>query len=482
MNKPALVAAGVVAAVCAAYVGAAIVSGQKVEKTLRAVPVAAQAQWPMVKVTDERYDRGLFAATHTVTLRLGCDAADAGASAPQASVTIVQHVKHGPFPGFAGFGAATVDTELALDKGARQDLAKFTGTDQPLKVHTDVAFSGATHTHFTVASFHSPDGQASQVAFQGLSGDIDSDDHALEYDIRAPGLSVAQAASAPVAMRMNFKGAHVHARAEGAGELALRAGKSQGELESAELDFVSAPDAGGTPHKVSFSQFRFSQDTSIDKGLMNTVARADGHGQIDDTRLDRIEMQATMKRFDAAAYQGVVRRLAGNDPSTCGRKAPDPAQLLASQDTQAALLRMLSANPEFSLDKFAVEVGGKRAELGTLIGVAGFTADDAKLPLPASLMTRGYGSARVKLPADWIEQAMAYVAQQSGQSSDIGDRAAMVELMLGKAIDGGYVVREDDMLRSELAFRNGQATINGKPMGGPAAAGATGSGGGVTPL
>ncbi|MGN6525651.1 MAG: YdgA family protein [Burkholderiaceae bacterium] len=477
MNKSALVAAGVVAAACAAYVGAAVVGGQKVEKALRAVPVAAQAQWPMVKVTEERYDRGLFTATHTVTLRVGCDAAAAAASAPQASITVVQHVKHGPFPGFAGFGAATVDTELALDKGTRQELVKFTGTEQPLRVHTDVAFDGATHTHLTIASFRSPDATGPQVAFQGLTGDIDSDVHAIEYDLRAPGLSVAEAASAPVAMRMSFKGAHVHARAEGAGELALRAGKSQGELESAEVDFVSAPDTGGTPHKLAFNQLRFSQDTAIDKGLMNTVARADGHGQVDDTKLDKIEMQATMKRFDAAAYQGVVRRMVASDPATCGRKAPDPAQLFASQDVQAALLRMLSANPEFSLDRLAVEVGGKRAELGYLIGVNGFTADDAKLPLPAGLMARGYGSARIKLPADWIQQAMTYVAQQSGQSSDIGDRAAMVELMLGKAIDGGYVVREDDMLRSELAFRNGRATINGKPLGGPAEAGA-----GVTPL
>jgi uncharacterized protein YdgA (DUF945 family) len=283
-------------------------------------------------------------------------------------------------------------------------------------------------------------------------------------------------------MRMGFKGAHVHAHAEGAGELGLRAGRSQGELESAELEFTAAPDAGGTPHKLSVDHFRFSQETSVDKGLMNAVARADGHGRIDDTRLDRIEMQATTKRFDALAYQGVVRRLVGTDAASCARKAPDPAQLLASPDMQAALLKVLSANPEVSLDRLAVEVGGKRAELGYLVGVNGFTAEDAKLPLPASLMTRGYGSARVKLPADWIQQAMAYVAQQSGQSSDVADRAAMVDLMLGKVIEQGYVVREDDMLRSEVAFRNGQATINGKPLGGPAMAGAAAGGAAQTPL
>ena len=464
--KPVFVAAGVVVAVCAAYLGGAAVTGRKVEKGLRAMSAATQAQWPVIQVTDERYERGLFSATHTFTLRPACDAQDAGASAPQGGITIVQHIKHGPLPGFGGFGAATVDTELALDAATRQQVAKLFGTSQPLQAHTEVAFSGATRTRFSVARFHVTSPQGQQMDFQGLTADVDDNGRALEYDVRLPALSVADAASAPLAMRMAVKDVHVHARAEGSGEVALRPGKSQGEVQSVEFA-MAAPDAGAE-HKVGFSQIRFSQDTTIDKNLLTAVAHAQGVGQVDDTKLDRIELQSTMKRFDVAAYRGIIQRFMGNDAQTCAT-APDPGKLLDSPEVQAALAQMLLANPEVSLDKFVVEVGGQHAELGYAIGVDGFTAADARMPLKEGLMARGYGSMRIKLPEAWVQKSMTYVAQQGGQASGAGDQSAVFELMLAKVIDQGYVVREQDMLRSEVAYRSGLATVNGKPLGVPAA-------------
>ncbi len=468
--KTAVVALGVVVAACAAYLGTAVVGGQKVEKHLRAASASAQAQWPMIRITDEKYDRGLFAATHTFTVRGACEPADAGASAP-AAITIVQHIKHGPFPGLAGFGAATVDTELALDAASRQDAIKLFGTDHPFTAHTDVAFSGASRTHFSIVRFHTAGPQGEQVDFGGLTGDLDNSDNALEYDVRLPAFSIADAASAPAALHVGLKGMHVHARAEGSGDLMQRPGKSQGELESMEFA-MAAPDTGAA-HKIGFSQVKFAQDTTIDKNLMSATARVDGVGQIDDTRLDRIELVSTMKRFDAATYQGLVRKIVGTD-GQCGKK-PDPAKLMASQDVQAAVLQMLAANPEVSIDKLVVQVGNDHAELAYAIGVDGFTANDAKLPLMASLMTRGYGNLKVKLPEQWVQKSMNYIAQQSGQASGASNQAAMVDLMLGKVIDQGYVVREEGMLRSEMAFKAGHATINGKPVGRPAAPPADGA-------
>lgn len=463
--KGSIVAVGVVVVAVGAYLGTAAVSGQKVETHLRALAAAVPADWPMVKVTDEHYTRTLLGATHTFTVRAACEAADSSASAPQ-GVTIVQHIKHGPFPGFAGFGAATVDTEVALDAATRQEVTKLFGTDKPFQAHTDVAFSGATHTHFAVARAHADGPKGEKVDFDGLTGDVDHNDKLLDYDVRMPAISVADAASAPMPVHLAVKGVHLHAHTEGTGELGLRPGKTQGELESMEFS-MAAPDTANA-HKVGFSQLKFTQDATVDNNLLSATGSFQGKGQIDDTALDHIELVATMKRLDAVAYQQIVHRYVGAGQAACG-KAPHPAELMASQEVQAALMKMLAANPELSMDKLVVESGGKRAEMGYALGVAGFTTDDAKLPLPASLMTRGYGNLRVKLPEEWVQKSMNYVAQQAGQASGASNQAAMVELMLGKVIDQGYVVREDGMLRSEVAFKSGRATINGKPVGAPAA-------------
>lgn len=465
--KPVFVAAGVVVAVCAAYAGTAAVIGQKLEKNVRAMSASTQGQWPTLRLTDERYDRGLFAATHTVTLRVGCEAPDAAASAPREAITIVQHIKYGPLPGFKGLGAATVDTEVAMDAATRAQMLKVFGTEQPFQAHTDVAFSGASHTHFSVAKFHETGPKGEQVEFQGLTGDVDSDDHALEYDMHMPVLSVADAASSPAGVHLALKGLHMHARAEGTGDPSLRPTKSQGEIEAVELA-MNTP-GQDTSHKIAFNQFKFTQDTTIDKNLMSAVGHAEGLGQIDDTKLEKIELQATMKRFDAVAYRDVMKRFVNSDPKTCGKPA-DPAKLMASEEFQAALVHVLAANPEISLDKLVVVVDGKRAEMAYAIGVEGFTADDAKLPLTAGLMTRGYGNVKLKLPEDWVTKSLVYVAQQAGKDSGATDQAAFAELMLGKAVDEGYVVREEGMLRSEAAYKGGQATINGKPLGRPGGA------------
>ena len=465
--KSAFVAAGVAVAVCAAYIGATVVSGHQVEKGLRAMSAKTQADWPMIKVTDEHYDRGLFAATHTFTLRPACDVPEAGASAPPAAIVIVQHVKTGPFPGFSGFGAATVDTELGLDAATRKQASEFFGTATPFQAHTAVAFSGATRTHFSVARFHTAASEPEQVDFQGVTGDIDNSDQALEYDVRLPALTIAAAASSPVAMHMALNGMHLHARAEGTGELTLRPGKSQGEVQAFEMS-MSGPD-NANAHKVAFNQIKFAQDTTLANKLMTGTVHAEAAGQVDDTKVDRIEVVSTFKRFDAVTYQGIVRRLVSNNGQMCG-KAPNPAVWMASPEVQAAFVQMLSANPEVSLDKLIVVVDGKRAELGYALGVEGFTAADAQAPLKVALMQRAYANLRIKLPEEWVQKSMTYVAQQSGKTSGAQDQAAMAELMLTKVIDQGYVVREEGMLRTEAAYKAGRATVNGKPLGGPAAA------------
>lgn len=464
--KKAVVAVSVIVAACAAYVGAAEVSASKVETHLRALSVSTQTQLPMLRVTDEHYERGLFAATHTFTLRAGCEAPGAAASGPAPAITIVQHIKHGPLPGFAGVGAATVDTELALDAKSRDEVTKVFGTAQPFQAHTDVAFSGATHTRFTIAKVHQTGPKGEQIDFQGVAGELDSTDTSLEYDVRMPALVVAEAASAPTALHAELKGMHLHARSEGTGELALRAGKSSGEIAS--IDFAMASPDTGAVHKASITQVKMSQDTSIDKNLMAGVGRIEAAAQVDDLKIDKIELQATMKRLDAVAYRGFMQHYMKATQGGCV-KPPEPAVLMASPEVQAAITRMLVANPEVSIDKIAVQVEGKNAEVGYAIGVQGYTDADAKLPLMPALMSRGYGNVHATLPEDWVQRAAAWVAQQSGQASGTGDQAAMVELMLGKMIDQGYVVRENGVLRSEAAFKGGQATINGKPVGRPMA-------------
>jgi uncharacterized protein YdgA (DUF945 family) len=109
---------------------------------------------------------------------------------------------------------------------------------------------------------------------------------------------------------------------------------------------------------------------------------------------------------------------------------------------------------------------GKRGELSYAIGINGATAEDARQALPMLLLTKMQVRGQARLPAAWVENAMARFGNgvQASQADPAG-QAEVASLMLTKLTNDGLIVRDGDMVSSQFSYDRGQMLVNGKPVG-----------------
>lgn len=456
MNKTAIAAVAAMGLLASAFAGGAVFSGRQVKTALLAAPRAWQAQFPLLKITEQRYERGLFSSIHTMTVQLGCSGLSNSASGP-AALTFKQHVQHGPFPGFAGIGAATIDTELVLSDAARQQLEQFIGQRPPFTAHTVVDFNGASRTRFAIPAFKAPAVDGRQIAFQGMTGEVHDSGRSLQYDVSVPGLSM-NLRDPRMAMDMTVAGAHVRGELLGTGSLWTRAGTGEGEL--ATFDVNMAPLLQAAPAvRFGLSQLKFTSTNTVDKDLLTAVARLSGRGVVSDVKLDKFDMQASFKRLHLPSYERFLQRVMDTSAAACDMKQAVSPQVMLSQ-MQEDLAALLPYNPEYALDRLTIESGGQSGELSYAFGFNAVTADDAKLPMQALLLSKGQVRGRASMPAMWVEKIAERISNTPAEMTDV---------MIAKMADDGWIVRKGAMLSAEFSFEAGQLLVNGKPATPPTA-------------
>jgi uncharacterized protein YdgA (DUF945 family) len=463
MNRNIVAAAAVVVVLGVAIVGGAAVTGTQAKKKLQAVPAEWQAQWPMLKVSAQKYERGLFSATNTVTLQFGCGApSDAG-------ITIRQTIKHGPLPGFSTLAAAVIDTEVVVPESERKQVEALIGNKSPFTAHTVVGFAGSRDTTFSIPAMNYDSPKGDKVRWQGLSGDVHESGGKVRYDVATPGFSV-WGKDEKAAFDMKLESLRMHGElGAGDGSFWLRPGTGELELVSLDVNAIAPTGSSMPPLKMSLKQLKASAQNTIDHDLLSNVGKFSASGMVNDVRIDKVEMQASLKRIHAPTYQRFVQRFIDTGNAACDMKQAVSPQVMMAQ-MQQDLAALLPFNPEYAIDKLAVEIDGKRGELSYAVGVAGATAADAQLPMPALLMTRGQLRGEAKLPAVWVEKMLGrFGAGAQAPQGDAAAQAEMANVMIAKFTNDGYIVKDGDMLRAQVSYDKGQMLVNGKPIGQPAA-------------
>ena len=459
MTNRALIAGGAgVALLAVVVVAGAAVTGSQAKKALQAAPEA----WPMVKVVDQTYNQGLFSSTQTLTLQFGCAAAGPAASAPP-TVMLRQRVEHGPLPGFASIGAAVIHTELVLPDSARKTATELFGDKPPLSARTTVGFGGATHSLITMPAFELKGPKGEQFVFKGLQANVRNSGSALHYEMSMPGLDITGQDDKGAAAQMKLAGLRAQGEASGTGSPWIRPGKGEAEIASLAFSAVSPASAGVPPVAFTLNQLKLVSDTTLAQDLLSGTTRITGQGTVGSVKLDKIELQGSVKRLHAPTYEKLVKRLVDGG-GACDPQVAAAPQLLMSQ-LQQDLASLLPFGPEYALDKLLLEIDGKRGELSYSVGVAGVTAAELQAPLPALLMSKGRIKGQAKLPVVWIEQTLANFG--GPPQKDPAAQAEMTNLMLAKLTGEGYAVRDGEMLSSQLSFENGVLLVNGKPLGRP---------------
>lgn len=451
---------GVLAAITAAYVGATAWTGHRIQSQYTAGLARMQAQLPFLKVVEQAYEKDLWTATSRVTLQFGCEAAP-GADKPSSPMrlTIVDHIQHGPLPGARGFGAAVVDTELLLPDAAGSELAKIFAGAKPLSAHTLIGFDGRYDSSLKspAGTLESSSGQ--MLNWQGFEATVRGDmaGTATDYELSMPGIEFLDV---HLGAQLKLAGLQWRGRSQMGESIWLATGTSEGEIGT--IEFTVNPPVGSAmrqPFKLGLAQVKLASEARVEQDLLNTSSAMSATGSVGDTRLDRIELKASIKRLHAPAYRKLVERLMQASSCDQAGSRPDPQAMVAA--LQQDLMQLLRHNPEYALDKFALEFGGQRGEVSYALGVQGVTAEDMKLPITAVLATRGQIRADLKLPVTWIELLSAQVYSQLTENAPPPE---LVTAMLEQFTSEGLIERQGEQLSSSLRYGQGVLQVNGKPV------------------
>lgn len=471
MNRLIVGAVAIVAAGVAVVVGGSAWSGGRIQEGMESVVLRLPAEVPVVRVIGKTYERGLFNSTQTVTLEFGCPATPAPAGGAAAArrepvqLTVRHRIGHGPFPGLRGVGAALIDSDLVVPEASRRSVAELFGDQAPVSARTRVAFDGAWDSSLAVPAFSYRKESGEQIAWQGLRGDVSANGWGpgtrLRYQVVLPGMSLAMK-DARASMDMKLSGMKARGDMVVGSSLWLAAGHSEGEVDAVTVDMKSVGGAGAPPSmKMSFNALKSVSDTSIDRDLLGMTVRMTGAGGIGDTKIEGLEMQASMRRLNVTAYAAMLKHLM-NPAILCADAPADPQALIAGL-TQG-LGALLVHNPQYSLDKLAFAIDGKRGELAYAIGVEGVTEADLKQPMQAVLMSKARLSGQARLPVAWIQKLMAGVGGERGAMAAQPD---MMEAMLDQMAGQGFIVRDGEFVSSKFEMAKGQLSVNGRPLGAP---------------
>ncbi|MES2889899.1 MAG: DUF945 family protein [Pseudomonadota bacterium] len=455
MNKTAIGVVGAVALAAAVVVGGAAWSGHVAEQRMQAGVTTWLSTLP-VQVTESTYDKGLFSSVQTVVVVIGCEESEGK------TWTVRQHIQHGPFPGFTRIGWLAVDTEVMMPPEFREVLQNVPERQALVNARTQVGLFGGLTSHITTPTLDFKDAGQGQGRFVSQGFDLRikgalSGRGTMSYDFAWPGLLAERnGEDADTRIKIGRLTSQGEGEGDGVRPVWLMIGRSTLAID--QLDMLVTPKGSGKPSTFMLRDVKGDSLTTVEnQDLLTRVATVTAQGQANDAKLTKIHLTTALKRLHVPSYVQWMQQ-AGTPAAMCESQATPEAVL---EQTQASMAALLPHNPEFSIDKFDIEMDGVLGSLSTAFGTQGVTAEEANSPdLRTVLFTKAYANGQAKVPLAWIEKFMID-SQPQRQAQD----KAMLEAMLGQVVDSGYVVRDGQFLSGEFKLDKGTLLVNGKPLG-----------------
>ena len=477
MNKTG-VAVAVVVVLVGGWWGAAAYTSHRFEQSYREQVAAVQKKYPFFAISDLQTQSGLTSGVYKGKITIGCGAK----GGPALVINWEDQVQYGPFPGFKGFGAASIKTHFSVADDAPEGLRKALAAIKPEDISTQVSYAGgfATRVHLPAGDVAANEATMQATAHWAetvieASGQLDGS--RFGYHAQMPELawsakptaavaSAEAAASAPPMPSVDFKvkGVDVQADSQAVGAYVwLRQGTESASIEHMETT-TTGPD--GQPIGSIMEKIVLKGSLAVSQDLM------EGHAQYTIGSMSfpmpgkvltiaNADVQASVKHLHAPTLDKVLAQMMQAVYGQCDAN-PDPAaaataMLQAFSKAAADAKELLVHDPELSFDKFAMDIDGKRGEFSFAASLKGLTAADlaAGPALQAKLMQSAKLNAQGKMPLAWLNQAGAQASPEQAQ------------LMADSMVQRGFVVREGDFLKAQFQFDKGAMTLNGKPMGAP---------------
>lgn len=457
MTRRLKLAAGAVAVLVLAYGAASWYAGRVTQQSIEAWVAQAnqdiQAQWasggqpPVLRVDD--YRRGLFSSQIRYVFEFRDD------QGSDQAVTLQDDLQHGPWP------------LAAVREGHWQPLAAYSqvrplpggpwqpwfaaagdGAAAPWQADSQVGFDGRVASLITLMPVHAPDRQVDfsggtmQLAYQPQTRQLSLSAQAQSLEIQDPGLSV----------RLRAEGLQFDSETTRSGDVDLQ---SSQHLKLAQLRVLD----GDNP-EIRLAQPSMQVQTARTGGLLDSRVQYDLQQlQAGDQDLGAMVLKASVEQLDVQAFQALLMTL---DQIEADDDAP-----LSPQDEQRLrplVVAALASSPRLSLDDFSWTTPKGKTDARVLARFRP-AADDAPQDLGA-LLERGID--RVTLHAGVSKPMLVDILgrSQAGASPDmmVALFSMLFDQFSGRLARAGLVREQDGQVQTDLAYADGQVTVNDQSM------------------
>ncbi len=487
--KKSSIAIAVVAALAVGYPASAWFTGQRLEAKLN----KADKKDPLLsnfKVVSQTYKRGIFTSTQEQTYELNLAAALPGVPLPgmtssfqenaeaQAEtpampaeqmeeinklskpiqIRVINHITHGPVPGMFGVAAGKVSTELVLDPAAVAEIKKLFGDKKFLEITTILNYGGGGTLKLNSPAFSTtvPGATPTKVDWKGVKMEVgfDEDYNKLSFDMTAPGLDGADTNGAA-----NFKMGEIKLKGDAQRIIPggmIFVGKSKASI--AAIDFSTQAGEGFNVKDISIESDSSHKNDLLDMALKFGIAGI----KVKDVELNNFHYDYSVKNIHAPTLNKLAVEF-----SAVSKSGNPGAQVMAFESLwKKYAMDFLKYDPTISLDRLSISGKGGEFKTSAKVKLPGVTeADFANMNM---LMNKVEADMDVSLADPLIEEVINLTQKDpNARSMMLSGAKASIGAMEGQ----GYILRKDKTLSSQIVWKNGKLTINGKAYP-PAMAGA----------
>ena len=354
--------------------------------------------------------------------------------------TLRSVIHHGPLCGSKCFALAGVETHVSFAGQLQASLTQLFGNGEPIKIHSRFAFFGGGSVAMSSPAFeHAQIGQDERFSWGGLDGTMHYGARQEWYDMVATAPSLRLEGPKGI---LEIDGMSLDLRGK---QLLRTLYEGDSRMEIKRLS------ATGTDKDQQFTVndlLLASQNHAQDRFMNMSYQLGSGAMVTQPLTLSSAHVDLTWKHLGLESLESlsVAMRAAGQQQNA------SVAPAMRAQATMAALKQPLESllleQPEMDIDRVSMVSAQGQGLVTGVIRLVGVSATDFEPP--AKLLSK-------------LDAHLDLAIDEAFLSSLPGAGANAVK-QLQPMIDQGYITRSNGAMRTQILFREGQVTFNGKPF------------------
>ncbi len=420
------------------YSAAAWYAGEQVEAALAEQSKALQDVFPLVKLGDRQYDRGLFSSEETVAITL-----TAKPRGEPLHFTLTSKIRHLPFLGMLDLDAAAIDSRISVNEDSRKEVSEWVGDKLPVAIHTVLHFGGAGKTLVTITQVNT-----SRLSSGEASLAINFGEKLATYSMKVDFTNIEikdKAVSLIQASGLHFDDDHKRVFPD---EPGLYTGSAHLSMDRFAFSLPRQSDL------LVINQLKADQATGFDKssGLVSFSSKLDMKAvTVADQDYGPAVLDMSLHNLDAHALVNLNHAIKAANGNNVGQGIIGHGLV---RKISPLILDLIKHDPEFRIDRVSYTSPEGESRISALVKFSDVQPDD--LSNGKALLDRLYILADIKIPEATLTTLTRNGISHAGQS--VGGVTNKIAQMIAM----GYLTSEAGNIKTHLEFRNGNLSFNGK--------------------